>query len=69
MEINPPRNSQLELIDADECRECAGHAAPGFTVPHRTDRFPMPEKLIYQVAAQRPPFSASPLETRTRARS
>jgi hypothetical protein len=42
VEINPPRNNRLELIDADERREQAREAAPGFSFLHRIDRFPMP---------------------------
>jgi hypothetical protein len=30
VEINPPRNNRLELIDADERRERWRDAAPGF---------------------------------------
>ena len=43
-ERNRPRNSRLELIDADERREWACDAAPGFLFLHRIDRFPMPRK-------------------------
>jgi hypothetical protein len=42
VEINPPRNTRLELIDADERREWWTDTAPGFSIQHRTDRFPMP---------------------------
>ena len=44
-ERNPSRNSRLELIDADEGRDCAMDTAPGFAVPHEIDRSPMPWTL------------------------
>ena len=45
METTPPRNSQLKLIEADECRGQARTPAPGVFPPrHRIDRFPMPQK-------------------------
>ena len=38
VETNPPRNSQLQLIEADERRGQARTPAPGvFSAPHRID--------------------------------
>src|SRR5215472_9704305 len=46
VETNPPRNSQLQLIEADERRGQARTPAPGvFSAPHRIDRLLMPQKL------------------------
>ncbi len=44
VETNPPRNSQLKLIDADERWGQVQLLLPEFLIPHRIDRFPMPQK-------------------------
>jgi hypothetical protein len=44
VETNPPRNSQLKLIEADE-RWGQAFPVPGvFRSKHRIDRFPIPQK-------------------------
>src|SRR5438067_2337537 len=45
VETDPPRNSRLRLIRADESREGApGALLPACSWPHRTERSLMPEK-------------------------
>jgi len=45
LESNPPRNSQLQLIEADERWGRAQTLAPSVSSPHRIDRLLMPQKL------------------------
>jgi hypothetical protein len=57
VETNPPRNCRLELIDADERREWAMDALlPAWPFNIGPVDSPCLEKLIHQVAAQRPPL-------------
>src|SRR5579863_3329260 len=64
VETNPPRNSQLKLIEADGA---GGGHRPAFSVVPNIgfDRFPMPAKLTEKAAAQRPPWLAWSVVPRT----
>ena len=44
VETDPPRNSRLRLILADESRGWGSKPAPGLFFTHRMDRLPMPWK-------------------------
>ena len=70
VETSPPRINQLELIEADERRELAIDALlPALPFNHIGPiDSPCLGKLIQQGAAQRPPYSAPPIETRTEAK-